>query len=238
MNAENSRHEHPATRILIVEDDPDTQQLIRQAMEEEGHQCRSSQSLRDAMNQLRFELPDLVLLDRVLPGGDGLRILNRLREVSSLPVLMLTSLRSEDDRVEGLEQGADDYLPKPFSIRELKARVRALLRRSEGRLLQSGLECGPLRMDPEGRQAIGSLGALELSPLETRVLKSLLLNQGRVLRRDELIELAWGVEYDGYDRAVDTLIKRLRRKIEGPGMPGIRTVRGQGYLLDPQGTTE
>lgn len=222
---------HPSARILIVEDDPHTLELLKQSLEEDGHVCRSSQDLRDALRQLQLELPDLILLDRVLPGGDGLGLLQKLREVSSLPVLMLTSLSSEDDRVEGLERGADDYLAKPFSLRELKARVQALLRRSDGRLLHSSLACGGLKMDAQGRQATGTQGEIDLSPLETRVLKSLLLNQNRVLRRDEMIELAWGVDYDGYDRVVDALIKRLRRKIAGPGMPIIRTVRGQGYCL-------
>jgi len=220
----------PSPRVLIVEDDPHIRELIRHTLDEEGFACSCCADLRGALQRLQAELPDLLILDRVLPGGDGLRILRKVRELSTLPVLMLTSLKSEDDKVEGLQAGADDYLGKPFSLRELSARVHALLRRSH---FQPGgsLRLGALRLDGDGRQAFRHDEPIELSPLEVRVLRTLMLNQDRVLRRDELIELAWGVEYDGYDRAVDTLIVRLRRKLAGAGMPAIRTVRGMGYTL-------
>jgi two-component system phosphate regulon response regulator PhoB len=220
----------PLPRILIVEDDPHIRELICHALGDGSYQCTSCGDLRSAMQRLHVELPDLLILDRILPGGDGLRILQKVREISSLPVLLLTSLKSEDHKVEGLEAGADDYLGKPFSLRELSARVNALLRRSRTQPGTS-LRLGALSLDPEGRQAYRDEQALDLSPLEVRVLKTLLLNQDRVLRRDELIGLAWGVEYEGYDRAVDTLVVRLRRKLSAPGMPHIRTVRGQGYIL-------
>ncbi|MFA7331547.1 MAG: response regulator transcription factor [Candidatus Delongbacteria bacterium] len=217
-------------RILIVEDDPHIRELICRALEDGSRQCETCADLKSALQRLHLGLPDLLILDRVLPGGDGLRILQKVREVSNLPVLLLTSLRSEDHKVEGLEAGADDYLGKPFSLRELSARVNALLRRSR---IPAGvsLRLGALSLDSEGRQAFRGEQPLDLSPLEVRVLKTLLLNQERVLRRDELIGLAWGVEYEGYDRAVDTLVVRLRRKLTGPGMPQVRTVRGQGYSL-------
>jgi DNA-binding response OmpR family regulator len=182
------------------------------------------------LQSLHAGLPDLLVLDRILPGGDGIRILHKVREIGSLPVLMLTSLKSEDDKVEGLEAGADDYLGKPFSLRELSARVHALLRRSRAQP-GTNLSLGALSLDSDGRQARRHGQPLDLSPLEVRVLRILLLNQGRVLGRDELIEQAWGVDYEGYDRAVDTLIVRLRRKMAGPGMPQVRTVRGRGYSL-------
>lgn len=218
-------------RILIVEDEPPVRELLERTLEGEGYRCASCGDLRSALRRLRLDLPDLLLLDRVLPGGDGLDVLRRLREVSDLPVLLLTSLKSEDDKVEGLEAGADDYLAKPFGLRELLARVRALLRRGQREEPADGLSLGALRLDLAGRRAYAGERALELTPLEYKVLRTLALSRDRVLGRDELIELAWGVDYDGYDRAVDTLVKRLRRKLELPGMPSIRTARGQGYFL-------
>jgi len=220
----------PDARLLVVEDDPHIRDLICRTLEGEGLECRPCADLRSALASLQHELPDLIILDRVLPGGDGLKVLHKVRELSTLPVLLLTSLKSEDDKVEGLDAGADDYLGKPFSLRELIARVQALLRRS--RMLPGAtLRMGSLSLDADGRQAFRDTHPLDLSPLEVRVLRSLLVNQDRVLRRDELIELAWGVEYEGYDRAVDTLIVRLRRKMGGAGMPHIRTARGLGYRL-------
>jgi DNA-binding response OmpR family regulator len=221
-----------AAQVLVVEDDPHIRELICRALDESGLASSSCADLRTALQRLHAQLPDLLILDRVLPGGDGIRILERVREISNVPVLMLTSLKSEDDKVAGFDAGADDYLGKPFSLRELQARVQALLRRSRA---QPGLSLalGALSLDAEGRQAFCAGRPLDLSPLEVRVLKSLLMNQDRVLRRDELIELAWGVDYEGYDRAVDTLVARLRRKMAGPGMPEIRTVRGQGYAMVP-----
>ena len=219
------------SQVLVVEDDPHIRELICRTLNESGMACSSCADLRAALTRLHAQLPDLLILDRVLPGGDGIRILEKVREISSLPVLMLTSLKSEDDKVAGLEAGADDYLGKPFSLRELRARAQALLRRGR---VQPGLSLtlGALALDMEGRQAFCAGKSIDLSPLEVRVLKTLLMNQDRVLRRDELIELAWGVDYEGYDRAVDTLVVRLRRKLSGPGMPEIRTVRGQGYILE------
>jgi DNA-binding response OmpR family regulator len=217
--------------ILIVEDEPRIRELLQQTLAGAGYRCRSCGDLRSAFRELRANLPDLLILDRVLPGGDGLEVLRRLREISPLPVLLLTSLKSEDDKVEGLEAGADDYLAKPFGLRELLARVRALLRRSGREDPPEQVRIGSLRLDLPGRRAWAGGNALSLTPLEFKVLASLACNRGRVLNRDELIELAWGVDYDGYDRAVDTLVKRLRRKLEGQGMPQIRTSRGHGYFL-------
>jgi DNA-binding response OmpR family regulator len=220
-------------RLLIVEDDPHIRQLIEERLESEGYLTESAVDGRQALNRIRLRLPDLILLDRILPGMDGLTLLKRLREFSTVPVLLMSSMKSEDDKVEGLEAGADDYLPKPFAIRELLARVKALLRRTSttnpvGTFLTAGL----LKLDLNLRRAYANQDELDLSPLEFKVLEILLANQGRVLARDELIELAWGVDYDGYDRAVDTLIKRLRKKISHLPSPAIRTIRGRGYLLE------
>jgi DNA-binding response OmpR family regulator len=220
----------PPPRILVVEDDPHVRGLIAQALDPALYHVSTCGDLRGALSRLRLEMPDLIVLDRILPGGDGLEILRKVREVSRVPVLLLTSLKSEDHKVEGLEAGADDYLGKPFSLRELAARVNALLRRSRSEP-GSMLCMGRLSLDAEARQATRDGEVLDLTPLELKVLRTLLLNQDRVLRRDELIGLAWGVDYDGYDRAVDTLIVRLRRKLAGPGMPQVRTARGQGYHL-------
>jgi len=225
---------NPPPRILVVEDDPHVRELITQALDAGLYQVSACGDLRGALARLRLELPDLIVLDRILPGGDGLQVLRKVRELSQVPVLLLTSLKSEDHKVEGLEAGADDYLGKPFSVRELTARVNALLRRSRAEP-GSMLRLGALSLDAEARQASRDGAVLDLTPLELKVLRTLLLNQDRVLRRDELIGLAWGVDYDGYDRAVDTLIVRLRRKLAGTGMPQVRTVRGQGYQLSLDG---
>ncbi len=241
-------------RLLIVEDDPQVRELLLRTLEAQGYQCSTCGNGLEALRLLRRALPDLLILDRILPGRDGLTVLRRLREISRLPVLLLTSLKSEDDKVEGLEAGADDYLSKPFSLRELLARVRALLRRDSVPAAGGVLEIGGLRMDLNGRRAwakaspespgesvpLDPAGAqegaaqarsLELTPLEFKVLACLCLNAGQVISRDELIEMAWGVDYEGYDRAVDTLVKRLRRKLDLPGLPRIETARGQGYFI-------
>ena len=220
-------------RLLIVEDDPHIRDLIEDRLKAEGYLTETASDGRQALNLIRLRLPDLILLDRILPGMDGLSLLQRLREFSAVPVLLLSSMRSEDDKVEGLEAGADDYLPKPFAIRELLARIKALLRRtSTENPVGTFLKAGFLTLDLNLQRAYAKDDELDLSPLEFKVLESLLANQGRVLARDELIELAWGVEFDGYDRAVDTLIKRLRKKIAHLPTPQIRTIRGRGYLLE------
>jgi DNA-binding response OmpR family regulator len=218
--------------LLIVEDDPHIRSLVKSCLEEADYAVDTAKDGREALRRIRLRQPDLLLLDRVLPGMDGLSLLKRLREFSTLPVLLITSMKSEDDKVAGFDAGADDYLPKPFSLRELLARVKALLRRTNP-LSERGsfLHAGALRLDCTLGRMYAADEELDLTPLEFKVLETLLANSGRVLGRDELIELAWGVDYDGYDRAVDTLIKRLRKKISHIDSPEIHTIRGRGYTL-------
>jgi DNA-binding response OmpR family regulator len=222
----------PGLKILIVEDDPHISELLEHNLKEQGYNCFTCRDGHAALNRLKLELPDLLILDRVLPGRDGIYILRKLRELSDTPVLMLTSLKSEENKLEGFAAGTDDYLAKPFAIMELLARVRALLKRS-GKTTPTGcITIGNLKIDPSSRRAWAANVALDLSPLEFKVLSCLCLNQGQILSRDDLLLQAWGMDYEGYNRAVDTLIKRLRKKLAAPGMPDIKTARGHGYFFE------
>jgi DNA-binding response OmpR family regulator len=219
-------------KILIVEDDPFISEILEHNLSEAGYKCSTCANGSDALRRMKRELPDLLILDRILPGRDGIYVLAKLREISDIPVLMLTSLKSEENKLEGFDAGADDYLAKPFSIMELLARVRALFKRT-GRVGPTGIiAIGDLRIDPAARRAWAGVEPIDLSPLEFKVLSCLSMNRGQVLTRDDLLELAWGVDYEGYNRAVDTLIKRLRKKLEGNNMPEIKTARGQGYFFE------
>ena len=224
-------------RILIVEDDHHLRELLCGLVQELDCEVRDCASGREALRLLRLELPDLLILDRVLPDLDGMSVLKRLRQISQLPVLMLTALRSEEDKVAGLDAGADDYLGKPFGKLEFQARLRALLRRST-KATKVEFALGSLRLDRNGRRAWLGEQELTLTPLELKVIRLLLSEHGQVVSRDRLLEDAWGMDYDGFDRAVDALIKRLRPKLQGSGAPLLRTVRGQGYILDPPGEEE
>ena len=227
--------EEPVISVLLVEDDRKLATLTRDYLERHGLvvtlAADGASGLQLALRQ-RF---DALLLDLMLPGMDGLEVCRQLRRQSDVPVLMITARGEEADRVLGLELGADDYLPKPFSPRELLARVRATVRRARG---QAGprtrrLEVGRLSLDPATRRA--SLGgqALELTGYEFDLLRALAERPGRVLSREQLMELARGSAEEAFDRASDVHISRLRQKLgDDPRRPRfIRTVRGVGYQL-------
>ena len=222
--------------ILIAEDERDLNNLLRKHLEDEGH--RVLQAL-DGPNALLHagHSPDLVILDWMLPRLDGLEVCRRIRRTSIVPILILTARSEEVDRVLGLEVGADDYLTKPFSVRELLARVRALLRRVDldreataAEATPATLQTGPLRVDLAAHIATIDDRPVDLTPKEFDLLALLVRNPGRAFSRDYLIEKVWGYDAAGSDRTVDTHVLRLRRKLGAAG-ERIETVWGVGYRL-------
>ena len=227
------------TTILLVEDAQDLARVIQRELESAGYRSLHAPDGERALALFQEHQPDLVILDWMLPGMDGLAVLRRLRQISPVPVLMLTAREEEADRVLGLEVGADDYLTKPVSLRELTARVRALLRRierveeilSEDRSGSSrALQYGPLTLDPAGYRAELEGEALELSRTEFDLLHLLLRNPGRAFSRSYLLDAVWGETYLAGDRSVDNAVLRLRRKL-GPLGEAVETVWGVGYRL-------
>lgn len=223
--------------ILIAEDERDLNNLVRRHLEDEGHRVLQAFEGPSAILAATREHPDLIILDWMLPRLDGLEVCRRVRRESIVPILMLTARSEEIDRVLGLEVGADDYLTKPFSIRELLARVRALLRRieldREGSAVEAALPVfavGSLRVDLAEHVASVEGRPLDLTPKEFDLLALLARNPGRAFSRDYLMEKVWGYEAGGSDRTVDTHILRLRKKL-GPIGDRIETVWGVGYRL-------
>ncbi len=223
--------------ILVVEDEHDLNNLVRRHLEAEGHQVVQAFDGPSGLEAATRARPDLVVLDWMLPRLDGLEVCRRIRQESVVPILMLTARSEEVDRVVGLEVGADDYLTKPFGIRELLARARALLRRVEldreaagNGSSQSALSVGPLRVDLLEHTATVDGRLVDLTPKEFELLALLVRNPGRAFSRDYLIERVWGYDANGSDRTVDTHVLRLRRKLGAVG-DWIETVWGVGYRL-------
>ena len=227
--------------ILIVEDEEQLAELVRDHLVTAGHSVAVSGDGATALRLLETRPADLVILDWMLPGLDGLEVCRRLRARSMTPILMLTARAEEVDRVLGLEVGADDYLTKPFSMRELLARARALLRRvelmsqqtpgrGEHKTASAVLVVGDLRIDVAGRAASLSGTPLELTPKEFDLLYLLARQPGRAYSRDYLLQRIWGLDYEGFDRTVDTHVVRLRKKLGAFG-DRVVTVWGVGYKL-------
>lgn len=221
--------------ILVVDDEELIQELLRFNLEKEGYQVRIAGNGQETLEQIGKELPDLVVLDVMLPGMDGLEVCKQLRTMPKcleLPVIMLTAKGEEIDKILGLELGADDYLTKPFSPRELVARIKARLRRAkpapEG---TSEIRRGDLRLDLERFQVFNLDQEIELTPKEFELLRVLVVNPGKVYSRDELLEQVWGYDFAGDTRTVDVHVRHLRQKIEtDPSKPEkIETLRGIGY---------
>jgi len=229
--------------VLVVEDEVDMNNLLRDHLKAEGHDVEQAFDGRTALASVQRRPPDLVVLDWMLPDLDGLVVCRRLREDYLMPIIMLTARTEEVDRVLGLEVGADDYVPKPFSMRELLARVRAALRRVaiEGQrssgVTPSGpapVVQGPLRIDLGARTATLHEKALHLTPKEYELLVLFATHPGRAFSRDFLLERIWNQDFEGFDRAVDTHVRRLRGKLGAFG-DCIQTVWGVGYRFVPQG---
>lgn len=236
MTAEASR---TATRILIIDDDRKLCGLLKDYLEPLGYRVSAAHTGPEGLEKADQGHFDAVILDVMMPGMDGFEVLKMLRKRHDVPVLMLTSRGDETDRIVGLEMGADDYLPKTFSTRELLARLRAVTRRSrreEGGTAKPPVaprEFGPLRLEPGSRTVTLDGVALDLTPTEYDILDCLTQSAGRVLTRDRLLEFVSGRDYDVYDRSVDVHVSSLRRKLlDDPRDPRfIRTVRSVGYLF-------
>jgi two-component system phosphate regulon response regulator PhoB/two-component system alkaline phosphatase synthesis response regulator PhoP len=222
-------------RILIVEDEETIVEVVTQAMRRHGYETASASDGDDALEKVFSLRPDLVILDLMLPKMDGWEVCRRIkaeRETERIPILMLTARRDERDLVEGLELGADDYMKKPFSLAELAARVKALLRRTgerdEGRILENG----DLRIELDEETALLRGAPLDLSPTEFRLLDALARKMGRTATREELLGKIWSL-YGGDTRTVDVHISRLRKKLDDGKRPAlvISSLRGRGYRL-------
>ncbi len=225
-------------RILVIEDDKDIVELVRYNLEKEGFQVVASADGTTGLAQIRKSPPDLLILDLMLPKLSGLEICKEIRKDASLnrlPVLILTAKGEEADRVVGLELGADDYVTKPFSPRELVARVKALLRRSEPiSSADKPIEIGSLRIDPAAYRVTRDGRAVTMSTLEFRLLYFLAARPNRVFTRDQLLDGVWGTDRFVTPRSVDVYVRRLREKIElDPQHPAyMKTIRGAGYLFE------
>ncbi len=223
------------TRVLVVEDEESYSDALAYLLRKEGFEVSVAATGPEALAEFDRAGADIVLLDLMLPGLPGTEVCRQIRQTSNVPVIMVSAKDDEVDKVVGLELGADDYVTKPYSPRELVARIRAVLRRgSEPELVPSTLEAGPIRMDVE-RHVVSVRGEEAKLPLkEFELLEMLLRNAGRVLTRGQLIDRVWGSDYVGDTKTLDVHVKRLRTKIEkDPAAPTLLvTVRGLGYKLD------
>jgi DNA-binding response OmpR family regulator len=220
-------------RILVVDDEPKIVQLVRDYLERAGFAVSTARDGNEALMRAHSERPDLIVLDLGLPGLDGLEVTRRLRRDSGVPIIMLTARHEETDKVVGLELGADDYVTKPFSPRELEARVRAVLRRHTGPADTELLRAGDLMLDIPRLRVEVSGRPVELTATEFQLLTALARQPGRVFTRAQLLDAIHGVAFDSYERAIDAHVKNIRRKIEpDPRTPRfLLTVYGVGYRL-------
>jgi two-component system response regulator RegX3 len=226
------------TRILVVEDEESFSDALGYMLRREGFEVAMAATGPDGIEEFDRAGADLVLLDLMLPGLSGLEVCRQLRQRSEVPVIMLTAKDAEVDKVVGLEIGADDYVTKPFSARELVARIRAVLRRrgtEPDELVSSVLESGPVRMDVDRHVVSVNSDTVPMPLKEFELLEFLLRNAGRVLTRGQLIDRIWGSDYVGDTKTLDVHVKRLRAKIEpSPSAPRhLLTVRGLGYKFEP-----
>ncbi|MBA7640435.1 Alkaline phosphatase synthesis transcriptional regulatory protein PhoP [subsurface metagenome] len=218
-------------RVLVVDDDVKTVELVKLYLNRDGYRVLTAYDGLEALRLAREAHPDLIVLDLMLPGMDGLAVCRTLRDESDVPIIMLTARTTDQDKLTGLSLGADDYVTKPFSPRELAARVRAVLRRLPGERGPSEIKHGELTVNFHKHEA--SLGgkSLNLTPVEFRLLGVMIKEPGRVFSREQLIENALGYDFEGFNRTIDVHILNLRRKLEpDPDHPGyIKTVYGAGY---------
>jgi len=224
-------------RILVADDDPNIRDLIRLYLEKEGFQVSVAENGTRALEMLRTSPPDLVILDIMMPGTDGWEVCRQVRRSGSLPVIMLSARGDTFDKVLGLELGADDYIVKPFEARELAARVRAVLRRSQGRTVAEDELVFPGLVISRSSYTVTHRGKkIELPPKELELLYFLARNKNQVFTREQLLEKVWDYGYPGDSRTVDVHIRRLREKLpEGDPVWAIRTVWGVGYKFEVKG---
>jgi len=224
--------------ILVVEDEPAIQELLAFNLSQAGHNPIRAMSVEQAQQLMRETLPDLIILDWMLPGMSGIDFARRLKAddySKTIPIIMLTARGEEIDKVRGLEVGADDYVTKPFSPRELNARIKAVLRRRAPQMTDDPIEIGGLRLDPSTHRVTGNGTALDLGPTEFRLLHYLMSNPERVHSRSQVLDRVWGDRVFVEDRTVDVHIRRLRKALEASGHEDmIQTVRGVGYRFSGQ----
>jgi DNA-binding response OmpR family regulator len=222
--------------ILVVDDEPAIVDVLTYNLEKAHYRVVVARDGEEALQQTRRERPDLIILDLMLPGMDGLEVCRQIRREGDLPIIMLTARDEEIDRVVGLELGADDYVVKPFSVRELMARVKTVLRRASGTPSASEpiLSVNLLTLDPDRHEVRWDGHLFSLSALEFELLHTFMLHTGQVLSREQLLNMVWGYDYTGDLRVVDTAVKRLRSKMRAldPDLADLLiTVRGVGYKL-------
>lgn len=226
----------PDAKLLLVEDDPALAELLEYRFQNEGYSVRVTSDGDEALLLASEELPDLVILDWMVEGTSGIEVCRRLRRdehTAHVPIIMLTAREAEDDRIRGLETGADDYVTKPFSPRELLARVAAVLRRIRPVLAGESLTVGDITLDPVAHKVERKGAVLHIGPTEYRLLKFFMESPGRVFSRGQLLDGVWGTESDIELRTVDVHIRRLRKALEVEGAKDpIRTVRSAGYALE------
>jgi len=222
-----------AATILVVEDEPAIQELIAYNLKQAGHQPLRADNAEQALTLVANALPDLVLLDWMLPGLSGVELARRLRadkRTRAIPIIMLTARSDEQDKLQGLETGADDYITKPFSPRELNARIKAVLRRRAPEMTADAVQLGGLRLDPASHRVTGNGEPIELGPTEFRLLHFLMTHAERVHSRTQLLDQVWGDHVFVEERTVDVHIRRLRKALEPTRLDAlVQTVRGTGY---------
>lgn len=222
-----------AATILVVEDEPAILELIAFNLREAGHQTLKAQNAEQGQHLVQSALPDLVLLDWMLPGMSGIEFARRLRadkRTKQIPIIMLTARSDEQDKLNGLETGADDYITKPFSPRELNARVKAVLRRRAPQVTDDVVQLGGLALDPASHRVNGNSQPVELGPTEFRLLHFLMTHPDRVHSRSQLLDQVWGDHVFVEERTVDVHIRRLRKALEPTKLDHlVQTVRGTGY---------
>ncbi len=227
-----------STTILVVEDEPAIQELISVNLTFAGHKVLRAFDAEQAQTLIRAELPDLILLDWMLPGASGITFARSLRSddrTRQVPLIMLTAKGAEHDKVEGLEAGADDYITKPFSPKELIARIKAVLRRRAPQLTDDVVQIGSLSLDPATRRVSGGSRSLSVGPTEFRLLHFFMTHTERVFSRAQLLDQVWGDHVFVEERTVDVHIRRLRKALEPSGHDThIETVRGAGYRFAMQ----
>jgi two-component system, OmpR family, response regulator MprA len=218
-------------RVLVVEDDEEIADVLRRSLRQEGYEVKTSADGIEALDAATAFVPDLVVLDLGLPRLDGIEVCRRLREDGDVPILMLTARAETEDRVEGLDSGADDYLVKPFERRELLARIRALLRRLPPRGA-AALQVGDLLLNPDTREAHRGKREIELTNREFELLEYLMRNERLIVSRERLLEEVWGYDPMAATNTIDVFVSNLRRKLEASGEPRmLHTKRGAGYVL-------
>lgn len=221
-------------KVLVIEDNPYTSDMVRKYLSRHDYEVLTANDGQEGLRLAREENPALILLDLMLPGIDGTKVCRTLREESSVPIIMLTARVEEEDRVAGLEIGADDYITKPFSLKELIARMRAVLRRLSPDEIERGpsqLTYGDIKVDANSRQVHIGGTEVNLTPIEFHILVLLMREPKKTFSREEIIARVFDIAFDGFDRAVDAHISRLRRKLQKEVSGYIQTVYGRGYRL-------